>query len=91
MNGQKLDEVDTLKYLGSIISKDGSSIKEIKIRLEMASAAMTQLNAIWKSNISFHVKFKLYKSLILSILVYGCESWTLTADMERRIQAFENK
>ena len=32
-----------------------------------------------------------YKSLVLSMLLYGCESWTLTADLERRIQAFENK
>ena len=30
-------------------------------------------------------------SLALSVLLYGCESWTLTADLERRIQAFENK
>ncbi len=36
-------------------------------------------------------KFKLYKTLVLSILMYGCESWTLTADLERRIQAFEHK
>jgi hypothetical protein len=33
----------------------------------------------------------LYKSLVLSILLYGCESWTLTAESEHRIQAFENK
>jgi hypothetical protein len=65
--------------------------KEIKTRLEMAFGAMTKVNAIWKSNISFLVKIKLYKSLILTILVFGCESWTNTADMKCRIQAFENK
>ena len=32
-----------------------------------------------------------YKSLVLSILLYGCESWTLTATLKRRIKAFENK
>jgi hypothetical protein len=48
MNGQKLDEVDTFKYLGFIISKYGSSAKEIKIILEMASAVMSKLNVIWK-------------------------------------------
>ena len=42
-------------------------------------------------SISFSTKFKLNKSLVLSILLYGCESWTLKADLERRIQAFENK
>jgi hypothetical protein len=55
--------------------------KEIKTRLEMTSAAMTQLNAIWKPNISFPMKIKLYKLLILSIFLSGCESWTLAADI----------
>ena len=32
-----------------------------------------------------------YRSLVLSVLLHGCESWTLTADLERRIQVFENK
>ena len=56
-----------------------------------ATAAMVKLNPIWKSKISFSSKHKLYKSLVCSIFLYGCESWTLLADTERRIQAFENK
>ena len=40
--------------------------------------------------ISFPTKIKLHKSLALSILLYGCESWTLMAELEK-IQAFENK
>ena len=92
MNGQILEEVENFKYLGSTLSKDGSSTKEIKIRLGLATSAMTRLNNIWKSNsISLPTKLKLYKSLVVSILLYGCESWTLTADTERRIEAFENK
>ena len=41
--------------------------------------------------ISFASKFKPYKSLVTSILLYGCETWTLLADSEKRIQAFETK
>ena len=53
---------------------------------------MKRLAVLWKNNaISFLTKIKLYKSLVLSILLYGFESWTLTAELERRIQAFENK
>ena len=41
-------------------------------------------------SISFPVKLKLFKSLVVCILLYGYESWTLTADLERRIKAFEH-
>ena len=54
-------------------------------------SAMARLTRLWKSNISFLVKHKLYKTLVVSILLYGCEAWTLLADTERRIQAFESK
>ena len=40
--------------------------------------------------ISFPSKTKLYTSLVLSILLYGCDSWTLTAELERQIQCFQN-
>ena len=40
---------------------------------------------------SFANKFNLYKSLVTTNLVYGCETWTLLADSEKRIQAFETK
>ena len=62
-----------------------------------AMAAMARLNRIWRcKTISFASKFKLYKSLVTSILLYGCETWTLLADSEKkkkkkRIQAFETK
>ncbi|KAJ8258223.1 hypothetical protein GJAV_G00194530 [Gymnothorax javanicus] len=52
---------------------------------------MTKLNAIWKRNtISLPVKIKLYR-LLISILLYGCECWTLNAETERWLQAFEHK
>ena len=53
---------------------------------------MAELNRIWWSNtISFSSKFKLYKYLIISTLQCGYETWTLLADSEERILAFETK
>ena len=55
-------------------------------------AAMTRLNRTRRCNtISFDSKFKLYKSLVTSILLFGCETWTLLAVSGKRIQAFETK
>ena len=90
MNGQKLEEVTSLKYLGATLCKDGTCSAEICIRIASAMAAMARLNGIWHCNtISFNSKFKLCKSRVTCILLYGCETWTLLADSEKRIQAFE--
>ena len=92
MNGQQLEEVMAFKGLGATLTKDGRSTAEIKIRLVIATASMAKLNKIWCcKDISFSTKIKLYKTLVLFTLLYGCGSWTLTADSTKRIQAFENK
>ena len=92
MNGQQLEGVMAFKYLGATFTKDGRSTEEIKIKLAIATASMAKLNKIWSSkDTSLATKIKLYKTLVLSTLLYGCESWTLTADSTKRIQAFENK
>ncbi|PIK48870.1 putative melanophilin [Apostichopus japonicus] len=76
-------------YLEVTLTKNGTSAKEI--RITSATAAMTRLNVIWKSNLNLSTKFRLYKSLVVSILLYGCETWTLLAESERRIQTFETR
>jgi len=91
LNGEELEQVKQFKYLGSTLTTDGSSTVEIRKRISAATAAMTRLQTVWKSSISFKTKFHLYKTLVLSILLYGCESWTLLADAERRIRTFETK
>ena len=91
VGNEKLKEVTTFKYLGVTLSKDGTSTVEIRKRIAMATSVMTQLAKIWKSSMSLIVKVKLYKSLVLSTLLYGCEAWTLTVDAQRRIRAFESK
>ena len=69
MNVPKLEEVTSFKYLGATLLQDGTCSAEILIRITPAMAAMTILNGIWQSNInSFTSKFKLYKSLVTSIL-----------------------
>ena len=60
--------------------------------LQCFSITYQSFNKIWWSNtISFASKFKLYKSLVISILHYGYKTWTLLADSEKKIQASETK
>ena len=89
VNGKKLDCVNRFKYLGAIIADEGSK-PEILARIAQATAALAKLKTIWNDrNIALSSKIRLMHSLVMSIFMYACESWTLTADTERRIQAME--
>ena len=89
IKGQKLDIVTSFKYLGAVVSDDGPK-PEVLSRIAQATAPITKLKPIWRvSNISLGSKVKLMRSLFISIFLYACESWTLTAELEKRTQAFE--
>ena len=94
MNDQKLEEVTSFKYLGAILCKDGTCSAEVRIKIASAMAAMARLNRIWRSNtISFPTKFKLYKSLVASILLYGLTAYgiCLLTLKKRSDPGFETK
>ena len=89
VKGQKLGTVTSIKYLGAVVSDDGTK-PEVLSRIAQATAALTKLKPIWRdNNISLGSKVKLMCSLVISIFLYDCESWTLIAELEKRTQAFE--
>ena len=89
IKGQRLEEMENFKYLEAIISYEGSK-PEILSGIAQTTAALSRLKIIWRDkNISLASKVKLMQTLTLSIFLYACESWTLTAEIERRIQALE--
>ena len=81
--------MEIFKYLGAIIFNEGSK-PEMFSRIAQTVAVLSRLNIIWRDkNTSLASKVKLMRTLILSTFLYACESWTLTAEFERRIQALE--
>ena len=87
--GQKLGTLTSFKYLGAVVSDDGSKL-EVLSRIAQATAALTKLKPVWRdNNISLGSKVKLMRSHVISIFLYACESRTLTAELEKRTQAFE--
>ena len=89
LNNQELEEVTNFKYLGAIVTDEGSR-REVLSRIAQATSALTKLKTIWKDkHITSKHKIRFLRSLVISIFLYACETWTLTAELERRIQAFE--
>ena len=76
-------------FLGSKITADGDCSHEIKRRLLLGRKVMTNLDSILKSrDITLPTKVHLLKA-IFSVVMYGCESWTVKKAEHRRIDAFE--
>ena len=87
VNGQRLETVTIFKYLGSVITDEGSK-PEILSRTAQTTAALTRLKRVWiDKSTSRSSKIRLMRSFVTSIFLYACESWTLTAELQRRIQA----
>ena len=73
----------------AVITDEGSK-PEILSRIAQATAALIRLKPVWiDKSIYLSSKTRLMRSLVTSIFLYACESWTLTAELQRRIQAME--
>ena len=91
MNGQKLETVTSFKYLDSVITDEGSK-PEILSGIAQTTAALTRLKPVWNDrSISLRSKIRLMRSLVASIFLYTRKPWTLTAEVQRRIQAMQMK
>ena len=87
IGGQKLETVQSFKYLGSVVTDEGSK-QEIMSKIAQTICALTKLKTIWKDkNIALSSKIRLMRSLVISVFWYACEIWTLTAELEKKIQA----
>ncbi len=89
IDGQQIKVVDEFKYLGAYMS---STEKDVKCRIGLAWAAFAKLKPILSSpkpTISF--KISLFDAACISILLYGCESWNLTATLTAQLDIFVRK
>ena len=86
----QLKVVDQFKYLGSIISSDGSLDKEIAARIGKASQSLGCLRSrvLNNKNIKLATKIKVYKAVVLTSLLYGCETWTLYRKHLKQLERF---
>ena len=87
---ETVETVSDFIFLGSKITADGDCSHEIKKRLLLGRKVMTNLDSILKSkDITLPTNVRLLKAMIFSIIMYGCEIWTIKKAEHQRIDAFE--
>ena len=87
---KKMETVTDLIFLGSKITADGDWSHEIKRLLLLGRKAMTNLDSVLKSrDITLPTKVCIVKDMVLPVVMYGCESWTIKKAEGWRIDAFE--
>ena len=88
--GETVETVSDFIFGGSKITADGDCSHEIKRRLLLGRNVMSNLDSIFKSrDITLSTKVRLVKAMIIPVVVYGCESWTVKKAECRRTDAFE--
>ena len=90
IDGETVEIVADFILGGSKITADGDCSHEIKRRLLLGIKVMTNLDSILKSrDITLPTKVHLVKVMVVPVVVYGCESWTIKKAEHRSIDAFE--
>ena len=90
IDGETVETMTGFIILGSKITADGDCSHEIKRHLLLGRKVMTNLDSMLKSrDITLLTKVHLVKAMVFLVVMYGCESWTITKVECQRIDAFE--
>ena len=82
LDGASLKLLDKFTYLGSSVS---STEKDIETRLTKALTAIDRLSVIWKSDLTDKMKRSFFQAAVVSILLNGCTTWTLTKRLKKKL------
>ncbi|KAJ4444117.1 hypothetical protein ANN_05906 [Periplaneta americana] len=89
VSGQK---VEKFKYLGATVTNINGAREEIERGINMGNACYYSVEKLLSSSLlSKKLKVRIYKTVILPVVLYGCETWTITLREEQRLRVFENK
>jgi len=92
IDNSSIERVEEFKYLGTTLTNQSSIQEEIKSRLKLGNACYYSVQNLLSSRLlSKNLKIKIYRNIILPVVLYGCETWSLTLREECRLRVFENR
>ena len=75
LEGSDIEEVEKFVYLGATVTTTGGAVENISARLGKAQGVFSNLKNIWKnSQLSINTKLRIFRSSVLAVLLYGCET-----------------
>jgi len=84
--------MEEFKCLGTTLSNQNSIQEKIKGRLKSGNACYHSVQNLLSSRLlPENLKIKIYRTIILPVVLYGCETWSVTLREERRLRVFENR
>ena len=90
VRGQQIQQVTAFKYLGSLITSDGRSDKDISARIGMAKAAYSDLkHLLCNKHVTIETRIRVLKCYVWSVMLYGSETWTISRVMQQKLEATE--
>ena len=90
LKGNSIKQTEHFRYLSSLISSNGRSTNEIKTRIVLAKQAFIDLGYILRNKkMSFRIRFRLLKCYVWSVFLYDCESWTMTIETTKKVNALK--
>jgi UDP-galactopyranose mutase len=92
IDNSSIERVEEFKYLRTTVTDKNSIQEEIKSRLKLGNACYYSVQSLLSSRLlSKNLKIKIHRTAILPVVLYGCETWSLTLREERRLRVFENR
>ena len=88
-DGVEFENVETFRYLSSFVSLQHVDLREISAKLAEGRQRFASFQKLWKSKqLSIPLKCKLYRALVISVVLYSSETWTMKKSTQRKLESF---